>query len=133
MRALAAVCATALAGCAAAGQTVPVYAPPVGINPVLEGPIAAAPGHALVVGDLNLAADTLIPRHFHHGEEFLYVLGGAATVERAGEASVTLTAGQGLRIAPGTVHWGRAGPDGLRGVSSWVKVEGKPLREAAPE
>ncbi len=134
MRMLAAAAlATALAGCAAAGPAVQVYAPPAGINPVLEGPIAAAPGHTLVVGDLNLAAGTPIPRHFHHGEEFLYVIGGSAIVSRVGADAVTLTAGQGLRIAPGTIHWGRAGPDGLRAVSSWVKVEGKPLREAAPE
>lgn len=110
-----------------------VYQPPAGSNQVLEGPIEAAPGHSLVVGDLVMAADGNIPRHRHLGEEFLYVLGGSAIVSREGEADVQLTVGQGIRIAPGIVHWGKAGPEGVRAVSSWVAVDGQPLREAVPE
>ena len=128
-----------LAGCAAA--PVPpastadpaVLTPPPGINQLIEGPIVAAPGHSLVLGDLNLAPGTEIPRHRHRGEEFVYVLGGSTVLSRAGEPDITLVAGQSLRIAPGTVHWGRAGPDGMRAISAWVKVDGQPLREAVPE
>ena len=122
-----------LAGCAAGAEPLAVYTPPPGISQVLEGPIAAAPGHALIVGDLNLAPGAAIPRHWHHGEEFIYILGGSAVLSRQGEPDLALTSGQAIRIAPRTVHWGSAGPQGLRAVSSWVKVEGKPLREAAPE
>ena len=122
-----------LAGCASTGGEPRLHIPPPGINQVLEGPILAAPGHTLIVGDLNLAPGAAIPRHWHHGEEFIYLLGGSAVLSREGQPDVTLTAGQAIRIAPRTVHWGAAGPQGLRAVSSWVKVDGKPLREAAPE
>jgi len=122
-----------LAACASDDGHIAVYQPPAGSNPVLSGPIAAAPGHSLTVGDLVMAAGGAIPRHYHPGEEFLYVIGGSATVSRAGEADVTLTAGQALRIPPGTVHWGVAGPEGVRAVSSWVVVDGQPLRVAVPE
>lgn len=131
-RPAAALVLLAAAGCVSADRAIPVYAPPQGINQVLEGPIAAAPGHSLIVGDLNMPAGAEIPRHYHHGEEFLYVIGGSAVVSRPGVPDVTLRPGEGLRIAPGTVHWGRAGPDGVRAVSSWVSVDGKPLREAVP-
>ena len=77
-----------------------------------------------------MPAEAEIPRHYHHGEEYIYVLGGSATVSRAGHDDVILEAGQGLIIAPGVVHWGKAGPDGLRSISSWVKDDSKPLREA---
>lgn len=128
-----------LAGCAAASappasiSAPTVLTPPAGINQVIEGPIAAAPGHSLVLGDLNLAPGAAIPRHRHRGEEFVYVLGGSSVLSRAGERDVTLVAGQSLRIAPDTIHWGRAGPDGMRAISAWVKVDGQPLREAVPE
>ncbi|ANY19119.1 Cupin domain protein [Tsuneonella dongtanensis] len=125
-----------LAGCASGvspTRPVAVHVPPVGINPVLEGPIAAAPGHALVVGDINLAPGAAIPRHRHAGEEFLYVIGGSATLSRAGEADLVLAAGDGVRIAPDSAHWGTAGPQGLRAISSWLLLPGRPLREAAPE
>ena len=128
--ALAACCL--LAGCATSGQTPgAIHTPRQGINEVIEGPITAAPGHTLIIGDLNLSAGAPIPRHFHHGEEFIYVLGGSSVLSLAGEPEVKLLPGQGLRIPPRTVHWGRAGPDGLRAISSWVKAEGKPLRETA--
>ena len=130
MRRAAAVAALlSLAAYAAGERDIPVYVPPQGINQVLEGPVEAAPGHSLIVGDLNMPAGAEIPRHYHHGEEFLYVLGGSATVSRAGSADVTIGPGQSLRIAPGVVHWGRAGRDGVRAVSSWVKDDAKPLRE----
>ena len=131
--ALAAVALLTAAGCASADHAIPVYAPPQGINTVLEGPIAAAPGHSLIVGDLNMPAGAEIPRHYHHGEEFLYVIGGSAVVSRPGVSDVTLGPGEGVRIAPGTVHWGRAGPEGVRAVSSWVATDGKPLRQAVAD
>ena len=130
--ALPGLCLMGLAGCASGGGSVPVYAPPQGINQVLEGPIAAAPGHSLILGDLNMPAGAEIPRHYHHGEEYIYVLGGSATVSRAGHPDVTLGPGDSVVIAPGAVHWGKAGPHGLRSISAWVKDDARPLREAAP-
>ncbi|HTN14705.1 MAG TPA: dimethylsulfonioproprionate lyase family protein [Sphingomonadaceae bacterium] len=123
----------ALAACAPHGGRIALYQPPAGTNEVLKGPIAGAPGHSLVMGDLVMGPGGTIPRHRHAGEEFLYILGGSATLFREGEAEVTLTAGQSIRIAPGVVHWGKTGPDGMRAVSSWVVVDGRPLREAVSE
>ena len=125
--------AAALGGCAAQPDGVKVYQPPAGTNEVLQGPIEGAPGHSLVVGDLAMPAGAIIPRHRHAGEEFLYVIGGSAVLSREGQPDVTLQAGQGIRISPGTIHWGHAGPQGMRAVSSWVVVEGHPLREAVSE
>ncbi len=125
--------ALALPACAAPSGQIATYQPAPGINEVLTGAIDAAPGRSLVMGDLVLPAGGTIPRHYHAGEEFLYVLGGSAIVSRPGMPDVTLAPGQGIRIAPGTVHWGRAGPDGARAVASWVKVDGQPLRTPVPE
>ena len=126
--------AAGLCACASPGsQGVAVYQSAPGITEVLSGPIQAAPGHHLVTGDLNIPANAPIPRHYHHGEEFLYILGGSTVIVREGEGEMTLLPGQGVRIAPGTVHWGKAGPKGLRAVSSWVVPDGQPLRVAVPD
>lgn len=130
----------ASAGLAACGGEVPeaapeslaIHAPGEGVNLVLEGPIEAASGHQLVMGDLVLAAGAEVPPHIHSGEEFLYVLGGSATIIREGLPDVTLEAGQALRIPPGLVHSGLAGPDGVRATASWIVVDGQPLRSPPP-
>jgi quercetin dioxygenase-like cupin family protein len=123
-----------LAACAGGGGgAIAVTQPPVGTNEVLRGPIEAARGLELVVGDLVFGRGAPIPRHYHHGEEFLYVIGGETTVSRPGVPDVLLRPGDSLRIAPGTVHWGSAGSEGVRAVSSWVAVQGQPLRVMVPE
>ena len=125
-----------LAACSAAPSGPPavaVYAPPPGINQVLEDRIAAAPGHSLIVGDLNMGPGAPIPRHFHHGEEYIYLIGGSATVSRAGQPDLQLGPGQSVTIAPGVVHWGTAGPEGMRGISVWIKDDDHPLREMVAE
>jgi len=125
--------AIGLAGCARDNSDgLAVYRPAPGITEIVSGPIEAAPGHHIVMGDLNIPPSAPIPRHFHHGEEFLYVMGGSTVIAREGQEDMTLLPGQGVRIAPGTVHWGRAGPEGLRAVSSWVVPDGQPLRVPVP-
>jgi quercetin dioxygenase-like cupin family protein len=121
-------CSTAPSG----PPSVAVYTPPPGINQVLEGPIASDFGHSLIMGDLNMGPGAAIPRHYHHGEEFIYVIGGSATVSQAGQPDMVLRPGEGVRISPGVVHWGSAGPEGMRAISTWVKDDTKPLREMVP-
>lgn len=123
-----------LAACTTAGGgAIATYQPPVGSNEVLRGPIEGAPGHELVVGDLVFGPGSPIPRHYHHGEEFIYVIGGESVVSRPGVPDVVLRPGDALRIPPGVVHWGHAGPDGVRAVSSWVAPKGQPMRVDVPE
>jgi quercetin dioxygenase-like cupin family protein len=134
MRWLAALGCSLLGACSTTqpATTIAIYQPPVGSTPVLEGPIEAAPGHHMVLGDLVATPGMVIPRHKHSGEEFLYVIGGSGTVSIEGQADVVLRPGQGIRMAPGVVHGGMAGPEGMRAVSSWVVVNGQPLRTAVP-
>lgn len=120
--------AGSLSACAATPEALQVYQPPAGSNLVLEGPIAAAPGHHLVTGDLVTPPGFDIALHTHEGEEFLYVIGGSATLFREGKPDLELRPGQGVRIAPGEVHGGRSGPQGLRAVSTWIVPDGAPLR-----
>jgi quercetin dioxygenase-like cupin family protein len=134
MRRAAALACLLLAAFAGTGVSAspPVHQPPVGSNPVLEGRIEAAPGHHLVMGDLLATPGMPIPPHSHSGEEFLYVIGGSTVLSRKGEPDLVLKPGQGVRIAPGVVHWGTAGEEGLRAITAWIVVNGQPLRTPAP-
>lgn len=137
--ALALAAALALAGCSTVWMdsdrvdTVPTYQPAPGITEVLRGEIEAAPGYEVVMGDILSLPGDVIPSHYHYGEEFIYVLGGSAIIARAGYPDTTLTAGESLRVPPGTVHSGRNGPGGARVVSVWIKPLDRPLRVPVSE
>ena len=133
MRLAALAVAWSLAACAGAESQPTATPPPPGIRLTVEGPVAGAPGHHLVMGELVLPPGAPVPRHRHSGEEFVTVLEGSVTLYRDGMADLVLNPGEGVRIAPGVPHSGIAGGQGLRAVSSWIVVDGQPLREALPE
>ncbi len=124
-----------LAGCSSAEKpaSIPTYQPESGANLVLSGPIAAAPKHQLKNGDIVLGPAAKVPLHYHHGEEFLYIIGGAITLSRPGQQDLQLAPGDAVRIPPGQVHSARAGGNGGRAIASWVVPDGKPLRVAVSE
>ena len=109
-----------------------VYTPPPPPNTVLIGPIEAAPGHELVMGDNVFAPGAVIPAHSHPGEEFLLVQAGSVTMQLAGQEDRVLGPGEALHIPPGVIHSAAAGNDGARVVSNWIKPAGEALRIPAP-
>jgi len=119
----------ALSSCAASTK---LYEPAAAPGVVLQGPIAAAPGVALRSRDLSLPAGAIVPRHTHAGEEFVYVIEGEVTLRREGLPDLVMHAGDGMRIAPGTVHSAEAGEAGFRAIATYVLIEGQPERTPVP-
>lgn len=109
------------------------YVPPVGSNEVLRAFTAAAPGHELIVADLNLPADAVGEAHSHPWEEFLYVIGGSAVLDVEGMEGRVLNAGESFVIPPQRVHTPRAGPTGVRAIVIRVHDEGDPIMVPAGE
>lgn len=124
-----------VAGCAAAPATVlPVTAPP---RLVVETPMQGVTGRHLVGGSVTLGPRGEVARHAHDGEEMLIVNEGSVTLhvlsaDWSRQSEIVLVAGQGHAIAPGTVHWAVAGPEGARVTATWVVIDGQPLRREIP-
>lgn len=130
LRAAAIPAALLLAGCAQAGG---LYQPPLGSNVVFREATAAAPGHELIVADLNLAPNAVGEAHYHPWEEYLYVIEGSALLEINGQAPRQLLAGEHFVIPRQTVHIPRAGAQGVRAIVVRVHDEGDPVMvPAAP-
>ena len=109
------------------------YLPPSGSNEIFRQATAAAPGHELIVADLNLPADAVGEPHYHPWEEYLYVISGSAVldIERADER--TLQAGESFVIPREAVHTPRAGPTGVRAIVIRVHKEGDPVMVPASQ
>jgi quercetin dioxygenase-like cupin family protein len=67
-------------------------------------------------------------KHYHPGDEFVYVLEGNGTLEREGEPPLSLKPGVTYYVAPHQVHEVKtSGPGPLKGVGVTIAKPGEPL------
>lgn len=98
--------------------------PPPGSNQMLRAPITIADGLEVIISDVVIPPNATVPRHYHPGEEFLYVLNGSAVHVEEGKPDRILKAGDAYVIPPRAVHAPRGGPEGSRAIVFRVHVEG---------
>lgn len=85
-------------------------------------------GTEVITSTLEAAPGAGIPRHIHHGDEFLYVLEGG-TIEVPGKAPMHLKTGDTLHFPRGLAHGGFTvvGDKPLKALTVHVVDKGKPL------
>ncbi len=98
--------------------------PPPGSNQMLRAPITIADGLEVIISDVVIPPHATVPRHYHPGEEFLYVLEGSAVHVEEGQPDRILRAGDTYVIPPRAIHAPRGGPHGARAIVFRVHVEG---------
>lgn len=110
--------------------------PPPGSNLMLRAPITISDDLEVIISDVVIPAGATVPRHYHPGEEFVYVIEGSAVHVEAGKPDQVLKAGDGYVIPPEAEHAPRGGPDGARAIVFRVHKDGLPERinigEAGP-
>lgn len=118
---------------AQAQQDQAVARPPAGSNEVLRSPLSGMAGVEVIVSDVVIPPNSQVARHYHPGEEFLYLIEGSAIHIEEGKADLPLNAGDSYTIPPRAIHAPKGGPDGARAIVFRVHVAGQPERIAAPE
>ncbi len=107
--------------------------PPPGSNEMLRSPLSALAGAEVIVSDVVIPPNGQVARHYHPGEEFLYLIEGTAIHVEEGKPDLPLKAGDTYTIPPRAIHAPRGGPDGARAIVFRVHVAGQPERIDAPE
>jgi len=91
------------------------------------------PGREVVQVRVDLDPGVAFGKHWHPGEEIVYVLEGALEYQIDGKPSVTLRAGDVLFIPARTVHSARnVGKDNGAELATYVVDKGKPLVVMVP-
>lgn len=110
------------------GQVTEAMKPPPGSNLMLRGPITISDDLEVIISDVVIPAGATVPRHYHPGEEFIYVIEGSAVHVEAGKPDQILSAGDAYVIPPEAEHAPRGGPDGARAIVFRVHKRGLPER-----
>jgi quercetin dioxygenase-like cupin family protein len=87
-------------------------------------------GTEVVMGVLEIAPGTTVPRHIHYGDEFAYVLQGGM-IEAPGQAPSELKPGTPLHVAREVPHGGgkNVGTTPVKILTVHIVDKGKPLSE----
>lgn len=116
------------AACATAPSQQAETTPPPGSNEMLRAGISGLDGYEVIISDVVIPAGATVPRHYHPGEEFVYVISGSAIHVQQGKPDVELKAGDAFVIEPEAVHAPRGGPDGARAIVFRLHVADQPER-----
>jgi quercetin dioxygenase-like cupin family protein len=90
--------------------------PPPGSNQVLRAPLTMAQGLEVIISDVVIPANATVPRHYHPGEEFVYVIEVSAVHVEEGKPDILLKAGDSYVISPRAIHSPRGGAEGARAI-----------------
>ncbi|WP_427964127.1 cupin domain-containing protein [Altererythrobacter sp.] len=103
-----------------------------GSNEMLRSALKSDPDHEVLISDVIIPPGAEVPRHFHPGEEFVYVIEGSAVHVEEGKPDRLIKAGDAMVIPPEAVHAPRGGPEGARAIVFRVHVAGQPERIPVP-
>jgi quercetin dioxygenase-like cupin family protein len=106
--------------------------PPAGSNEVLRTKVRVADNLEVIISNVYIPSGAQVPRHYHPGEEFLYVVQGSAVHVEEGQADRVLTAGEAYVIPPEAVHAPYGGPDGGHAIVFRLHVDGMEERYPVP-
>ena len=100
-----------------------------GINrTVLQQRDLSIPGHEAIQHRVEITPEAPTFRHFHPGEEIIYVLEGSLEYRIEGEEARTVSAGEALVVPAETVHAVRCvGSASGTELATYVVEKGKPL------
>lgn len=82
----------------------------------------------VVVSKVNIPPGNSLPKHWHPGEEFAYVLEGTVTLWQEGKPDIVVKQGEVAKVPLKQVHTAITGPEGVSLLIFRVHEQGKPER-----
>lgn len=90
----------------------------------LEG----VPNTEVVVSKVQIPPNTTLPKHWHPGEEFAYVIKGSVTLWQKDKDDLLIKEGEAGKVPLKQIHTAKTGEEGVTLLVFRVHEEGKPER-----
>jgi quercetin dioxygenase-like cupin family protein len=104
--------------------------PPAGpkLETLMTQALEGADGMEVIMSRVTLPPNTALPKHWHPGEEFAYILDGTLTLWREGEDDLVAHAGDVGMVPLKQVHTAITGEEGATVLVFRVHEQGQPER-----
>ena len=95
---------------------------------LLAGQLERVEGTEFVVSRVKIPPHMSLPKHWHPGEEFVYVIDGRVTLWQEGKEDLVFSAGDAAKVPLKQIHTAKTGEEGVDLVVFRVHETGKPER-----
>ena len=116
----------------AASVTTPILAHEVAHKPnlatLLSGELARVEDTEYVVSRVQIPPNMALPKHWHPGEEFVYVISGRVTLWQKDKDEMVFGAGEAGKVPMKQIHTAKTGDEGVDLVVFRVHEKGQPER-----
>jgi quercetin dioxygenase-like cupin family protein len=109
----------------------PVRADGVKLETLLKTQLEGVDGTEVIVSKVQIPANTSLPKHWHPGEEFVYILEGSVTLWQKDKKSIIGRTGEVVKVPLEQIHTGITGNEGASLLVFRVHERGKPERVMA--
>ena len=105
-----------------------VNAGKVTLETLLKAQLEGVDGTEVVVSKVRIPPNTTLPKHWHPGEEFVYILEGKVTLWQQGKKEITGKSGEVIKVPLKQIHTGITGEEGVSLLVFRVHEQGQPER-----
>ncbi|MDA0348917.1 MAG: cupin domain-containing protein [Verrucomicrobia bacterium] len=95
---------------------------------LMSSALEGANGKEIIVSRVSIPPNTSLPKHWHPGEEFAYVLEGSVVLWQKGKADVVCNVGEVAKVPFKQIHTAMTGDEGATIVVFRVHEHGEPER-----
>ena len=101
------------------------------LDNLMRATLEGVKGTEVIVSRVDIPPHTTLPKHWHPGEEFAYILEGSVTLWQKGKKEEMGVAGEAMKVPLKQIHTAITGKDGVRLVIFRVHEKGQPERVKA--
>jgi quercetin dioxygenase-like cupin family protein len=98
------------------------------IDNIMTEELELAEGTEVVITHLVIPPNTTLPKHWHPGEEFVYILEGSGILWQQGKPDVVLKKGDAYKVPLKQVHTAKTLEESVTILVFRVHEKGKPVR-----
>jgi quercetin dioxygenase-like cupin family protein len=98
------------------------------LDNLLTSRLEGAEGIEVIISRVTIPANTSLPKHWHPGEEFAYILEGSVVLWQKGKADVIGRKGEVVKVPLKQIHTAMTKDEGATILVFRVHEQGKPER-----
>ena len=98
------------------------------LDNLMKATLAGTANTEVIVSHVIIPPNTMLPKHWHPGEEFVYIIDGSVTLWQKGKKDILGKKGEALKVPLKQIHTAKTGNEAVVLLVFRVHEKGQPER-----